>query len=68
MLLHTQANPYKLTAYTPITLIIACYLYIGKKIYYIPFIAGGTDLVVQKVHTSEKGPSPASLTACILKE
>lgn len=33
----------------------------------LPLRAGGTDLVVQKVCVSEKGPSPASLMACILK-
>ncbi len=33
----------------------------------LPLRVGGTDLVVQKVCVSEKGPSPASLMACILK-
>lgn len=33
----------------------------------VPLRTGGTDFVVQKVCVLEKGPSPASLMACILK-
>ena len=33
----------------------------------VPFMAGGTDLAVQKVCVAVKGPSPAALAACILK-